>query len=93
VSEQFLNGTSAQCSVQCRPCNVQWSVLCAYFRYGTVLTEQERRMIAEHRFSDLTQYQRRLDAEIDAQVCFCSYLFLSHLLGMSEEERIELMLL
>jgi len=50
-------------------------------------------MIAEHRFSDLTQYQRRLDAEIDAQVCFCSYLFLSHLLGMSEEERIELMLL
>jgi len=28
-------------------------------------------MITEHRFSDLTQYQRRLDAEIDAQVCFC----------------------
>jgi len=25
-------------------------------------------MIAERRFTDLTQYQRRLDAEIDAQV-------------------------
>jgi len=39
-------------------------------RYGTVLTEQERRMLSENRFSDLTQYQRRLDAEIDAQVRF-----------------------
>ena len=39
-------------------------------RYGTLLTEQERRMIAERRFTDLTQYQRRIDAEIDAQVLF-----------------------
>jgi len=38
------------------------------YRYGTLLTEQERKMITEHRLSDLAQYQRNLDAEIDAQV-------------------------
>lgn len=37
-------------------------------QYGTLLTDQERRMISEGRFSDLTQYQRRLDAEIDAKL-------------------------
>ena len=33
-------------------------------------------MISERRFTDLTQYQRRLDAQIDAKVCFPHFVYL-----------------
>ena len=53
-----------------RLCGIVYTVSAVggWYRYGTLLTEQERRMISERRFTDLTQYQRHLDAEIDAQV-------------------------
>jgi len=62
-----MRNTERDWSLEMYTCsNTAFGICC---RYGTLLTEQERRMISERRFTDLTQYQRHLDAEIDAKVC------------------------
>jgi len=37
-------------------------------QYGALLTDQERKIISEHKFAELIQHQREVDAEIEAQL-------------------------